>query len=444
MKSLQGRLSIALLISLLLVFLVQLVVVSIAIHRVTENYVAARLEHENENLLVALSFDAAGHPTLDLRRINPIYQRIFSGHYYRITTGNTVLRSRSLWDQDMKTASLKPGETETVHMTGPENQHMLVLIQGYRKQGVSFTVASAEDLTQVARDIRRFQIGYGVLTAVLLVTLVLVQRLMARRALVPLDEARHNVASLQHGEIQQLDEDVPKEIRPLVREINHLLRLTVQRLQRSRSSTGNLAHALKTPLTVLAQIADDPALAAHTEIRKCLLRQTDTMRRLTDREMRRARLAGEGFSGSKFIPDTEIPPLADALRRIYGDKGLRIDVNLAPDQTFAGDREDLLELVGNLLDNACKWARSQARVTVHAAPGLYLDIEDDGPGVPAGARAQLMQRGNRLDEATEGYGLGLAIARDIVDQYGGSLEFNDSEDLGGLRVTVRLPAPAEP
>lgn len=443
MKSLQGRLSAALLVSLFTVFLLQLVVVSIAIHRVTENYVAARLDHENENLLVALSFDGRDQPVLDLQRINPIYQRPFSGHYYRVSAGDTVLRSRSLWDQDMDTGSVAPGDNRTLHLTGPEGQHLLVLVQGYRKHGVALTLASAEDLTQVSHDILRFQIGYGVLTVVLLVTLVLVQRLMARRALRPLDQARHNVASLEHGEVQQLDEDVPLEIQPLVREINHLLKLTVQRLQRSRSSTGNLAHALKTPLTVLSQLADDPSLDTHPDIRACILRQSEAMRRLTDREMRRARLAGEGFSGSNFVPETEIPPLTAALRRIYSDKNLDIQTELAAGQVFAGDREDLLELVGNLLDNACKWARSRVRLTVRAEAGLHFDIEDDGPGVPADARARLMQRGTRLDEATEGYGLGLAIARDIVEQYDGTLELEDSKDLGGLRVTVKLPPPAK-
>jgi signal transduction histidine kinase len=439
MRSLQGRLTFGMLSGLIAVFAVQWLVVSLAITLVTENYVESRLQHEVEALLGALTFDDAGHPVLDTATVTPIYRQIFSGHYFRITAGGTELRSRSLWDTDIKVPTEPAGASQRIHRDGPEGQRLLVLAQGFQKQGVNVTIAVAEDLSPVLADIQRFRVGYTVLTVLILGVLVLVQRITVRNALRPLERTRQELARLEQGSVQALDEDVPMEMRPLVHEVNRLLTLTVRRLQRSRNAVGNLAHALKAPLTVLTQVAHDTEAEDNQTLRSAVEYQTDAMRRLVERELRRARLAGEGPAGSQFQAQPEITALVAALRRIHQGRQLDIETRIPADHRFAGDREDMLELLGNLLDNACKWARHRVRITVEPVPGLTAVIEDDGPGIAPDQSEALLRRGNRLDESAEGHGLGLSIVRDIVQQYGGRLELTRSEDLSGLRARVALP-----
>ena len=134
----------------------------------------------------------------------------------------------------------------------------------------------------------------------------------------------------------------------------------------------------------------------------------------------------------------EIPALVDVLHRVYQDKALQVTYRIPPQATFVGDREDCLELLGNLLDNACKWAHHQVRITIQGQPGLSVAIEDDGPGCPSTVLKQLAERGVRIDESTPGSGLGLAIVKDIVEQYGGDMSFGHSRQLGGFQVRVTL------
>ena len=182
-------------------------------------------------------------------------------------------------------------------------------------------------------------------------------------------------------------------------------------------------------------------MRAHPSVKERLVRQVDTIRVLMERELKRARLAGGGVWGRSFDPATEIPPLLDALKSIYRDKRLEIDSRIPAGMLFPVDRQDMLELLGNLLDNACKWAHRCVLLTVEQASGLSMVVEDDGPGCPAEELEQLAQRGVRIDESASGHGLGLAIVRDVVENYGGSLRFGRSAELGGFMVRVWLPEP---
>ncbi len=193
---------------------------------------------------------------------------------------------------------------------------------------------------------------------------------------------------------------------------------------------------MKTPLTLLNQLADDERLQAHPELHRAVRTQLDALQRITERELKRARLAGAGRSGEHVALVAELDALVDTLRRIYRDKGLEFVVQVTEGAQFPGDREDLLELLGNLLDNACKWARHQVRVTVDSGTELLLRIEDDGPGCAPQTLEHLVQRGVRDDERTAGHGLGLSIVQEIVGQYGGRLSFGRSETLGGFSVEV--------
>lgn len=441
MRSLQARLGTGLVASLIVLFGLQWAVVNLSLRPIAEDYVAAHLDHEIESLLSGLAFDEAGDPRLDPSRVNPVYERPFSGHYYRVAAGDRVLRSRSLWDQDLEVPALQTGETRRLRLSGPEGKPLLVLAGGYTKRGRSATIAVAEDLSLIEGGVRRFQAAYALASIAALAALIAVQYLIVRGGLKPMERIRRDVLRLARGEIGRLSDDVPAEARPLVQEINRLVEIMDQRLQRSRNALGNLAHALKTPLSLLTQLSDEGALRADPALHGRLVQSVSAMRSLMDRELKRARLAG-GAPGRRFAPATELPALVEALKAIYRDKSLAFEVRIAPDASFPGDREDLLELSGNLLDNACKWAKSRIRITVEGGPGLALTVEDDGPGCEPDKLALLAERGARIDEATGGHGLGLAIARDIVAGYGGEIRFGRSRDLGGFMAEVRLPPAA--
>jgi signal transduction histidine kinase len=315
-----------------------------------------------------------------------------------------------------------------------------MLSQRFYKQGHNIVITVAEDMSPMTHELHEFQLRYTIITLLVLAVVVILQAWLLKHSLRPLRQVRDDVARLEQGEVLRLSESVPTEVQPLVVEFNRLLGLMQQRLSRSRTALGNLAHALKTPLTVLSRLADGEALQSQPEAQAQLRQQSDKIRQLLDYQLKRARLAGASAPGWQFRLSEELAPLADTLERIYADKQITIEMNLPQEQLFTADREDMLELFGNLLDNACKWASSLVLLTVSEGAGLMFTIEDDGPGAPAELRNQLTQRGVRLDESTLGHGLGLAIVKEIVDQYDGTIRFDQSPRLGGFMVQVALPS----
>ncbi|MNQ99044.1 Virulence sensor histidine kinase PhoQ [compost metagenome] len=291
-------------------------------------------------------------------------------------------------------------------------------------------------MLQSFRRVRQMGLGLGV-AALLLI--LLLQRLTVNRALRPLDQVREQIAQLQQGQRSALDSSVPRELEPLVAQINHLLAHTEDTLKRSRNALGNLGHALKTPLAVLVSLAGRDELQEHPALRANLLDNLQQIEQRLARELGRARLAGDALPGAYFICAEELPGLFSTLAMIH-DRNLRLDWRAAAGLRLPWDREDMLELLGNLLDNACKWAKSQVRLSIECTTdGYLLKVDDDGPGIEAGQRAQVLNRGTRMDEQVAGHGLGLGIVRDIVDTWGGSLGLEDS-GLGGLCVRIQLPS----
>ncbi|PMZ31291.1 ATP-binding protein, partial [Pseudomonas sp. FW306-02-H06B] len=411
MRSIQRRLSLGL-ISVMVVVGLVLAQTSLWLFEVgLQRYLEAGLRNDSESLLMALVRGPLGLQ-LDERRLSPAYQRPFSGHYFHIDFADNHWRSRSLWDQELPLLD-HPGLHSNLQL-GPEGQQLLVLRADYRRLGQSISISVAQDYTPVRESFQRMrQVGLGLGLTGLLLILVL-QRVTVRRALRPLENAREQIAQLQQGQRSQLDDQVPLELVPLVAQINHLLAHTEDSLKRSRNALGNLGHALKTPLAVLLSLASGEKLDAHPELRKILREQLAQVQQRLNRELNRARLAGDALPGAQFDCAAELPGLLATLNMIHGDH-LNLDYTAPSGLHLPWDREDLLELLGNLLDNACKWADAEVRLSiVETAEGFVLAVEDDGPGIPEAQRDQVFSRGTRLDEQTDGHGLGLGIARDIV------------------------------
>ena len=441
MKSLQWRLSIGLTISLVLLFLLMDWAVERSTDYLTEGFVATRLDHDSELLLGEFKIGMNGAPMIRPRHIPPIYTRLYSGHYYRIELDGQVLRSASQGGGDFL-RSPPPGRDRLLkQQQGPDGQELLVLYREFDWRGQGLRMAVAEDLGPLEEARGQFILGFLWVAGVALVLLVLLQAWIVRRSLRPLITTRWELRALQRGELERLSLEVPSEVRPVVAEVNALLDAMNRRLERSRKALGNLTHALKTPLTLLGELADRPPPISVGELQTELEEQVESMRLLMERELRRARLAGRIGGGQAFVADDEIPPLIDALQRMHQDKGLLITTRVPPGLRCAVERQDLLELLGNLLDNACKWCRGQVRLTLEHGECLLLTIEDDGPGLNSELAPGMTERGARLDEQTPGHGLGLGIVQDIVDGYGGSIGFGRSSDLGGLMVQVRLCMP---
>lgn len=438
MLSIQARLGSGLLVSLLAVFLSLWLIVSNTIRDQAEEYIISRLEHDGETLLAAIEIGKDGSPVLDNQRLAMVYHQPFSGHYFQVISGESTIRSRSLWDWDLDVEKLAAGSRTESHTAGPRQQPLLLLIQGYRKQGMDLTIAVGEDLSEVNSNIETFQRRFALTAAALLLVLILLHSIMLKLGLLPLIKLGQELQGLERGELTELNSDVPNEVIPLVHEINHLLSVMHNRLQRSRNALGDLAHSLRKPLTLIMQLASDDDITHHRQTRQKLIGGIDRIQQVIARVLTRAKLVGEGPAGAYFSPDTDLSDLVDTLRSIYREREIAFKVGFGRDMLLSVDREDMLELLGNLLDNACKWAQHRVLITIEDTGSVTITIEDDGPGVAAEGLANIVRRGARLDESTHGYGLGLAICHDIVTHYGGTMDLGRSDLMGGFKVTVKL------
>ena len=435
MRSIQRRLGFGLAATLLLVMLALLQGSLWLFDSGLRRYHESNLQDEAETLLTALARGEQG-VQLDERRLHPAYQRAYSGRYFRIDFADDVWRSRSLWDSELPRPAGK-GLAPTL-AEGVVGQRLLVFRGDYRRFGQQLSISVAQDYTPVLSSLARIRwLGLG-LGAGSLVLVLLLQWLTVRRALAPLERVRRQIAELQAGRLSALDSQVPRELEPLVGQINHLLKHTEDTLRRSRHSLGNLGHALKTPLAVLVSLANREELRAHPALRATLVELLTQIDQRLARELGRARLAGEALPGAHFDCTAELPALCATLRQIHPH--VDIDWQAPPGLRLPWDREDLLEALGNLLDNACKWADSTVKVSAgEDAEGYWLCVEDDGPGIVLTQREAVVARGSRLDEQVAGHGLGLAIVRDIAQACGGKLTLEDSVGLGGLSARVHLP-----
>jgi len=438
--SLRRRVNKGLAIILCTIFAAHWLAADWVIRAVAEKQMLTRLTHDGDSLLDTLSVDADGQLSFDSSHIGSVYGQAYSGHYFVIDVGDRRYFSVSLQNQTLPFEAVPKQTSQNYHFeNGPHQQPLLVLSRGFEKFGRQVSISIAEDLTDIGQDILGIRIAYFGLSLLVLISAIVLQTADVRRVLKPIKAVREELAEIANGKQQQIITPVPEEIRPLVQEVNRLLLLVERRLSQSRTAIGNLAHALKTPLAMLFRLAEDPILGTHPEYRQQFHQQNNAILQRIDRELKRARISGNFQTGAAFNPHLELSALVKLLQNIYSDKQLAVEVN-APDQLIHCDREDMLELIGNLLDNAFKWANHQIVVEVDCLSGAIITVEDDGPGCSDAETAKLCQRGLRLDESTQGHGLGLAIVRDITEFYGGRLSIRRSIELGGLLVSVQLPA----
>ncbi|HED35378.1 MAG TPA: HAMP domain-containing histidine kinase [Gammaproteobacteria bacterium] len=437
MRSLQSRLGAGLLLSLIVAFSGLWLLVSFNIQFLAEDYIASRLKHDSETLLNSISFDETGKLRVDAERIDLIYNQPFSGHYFIINTGEESVFSRSLWDQRIKQAVVGTGEQKRLLQEGPEEQSLLSISAGYKKQGQLLTLTIAEDLNSINKNISRFKYGFAAMAAGMLFSLLILQIFILRKSLTSLTKIQHELKLLQQGEQDKLSKNHPHELHPLIDEVNHLLKTMQQQLRRSRDSLGDLAHAIKKPLTVIKQLTEKSDIPDSSN--KVLIKQADDIYNITERILKRARLAGHGHGGTQFSFTKDLPELIDTLNMMYAEKSPQLIIQLEDNIYCPLDREDMLELLGNLLDNAYKWSESVVAVNVSRTTELVISIEDDGVGSVEEKMHELSKRGVRLDESVQGHGIGLAISADIVKDYNGKIQFSHSSKYGGFKVEIHLP-----
>ena len=264
---------------------------------------------------------------------------------------------------------------------------------------------------------------------------------VVRQGLSPFTSLRERLAAVREGRDRRLEGRYPSEVQPLVDDLNALLEQRDQTVRRAIAKAGDLAHTLKTPLAVLAHEAGVAEQAGASELAAVMRQQIDRMRRQIDYHLAHARAAASGAApGARCAVLASAEGLARTLLRLHRDRGLDIQVRVEPAHTVRVEREDLDEMLGNLLDNACKWARSRIAIASEAdGSTIVITVDDDGPGLPVSMREAVLQRGVRADEAAPGSGLGLAIVRDLAELYGGAIALSASPS-DGLRARLRLPS----
>src|SRR3954466_202256 len=385
----------------------------------------------------------------------PLFELPLSGWYWQVTRTDgdkpDIRASRSLWDKKLPKLEEQGNELTAAgirigYVDGPEGQ-TLRMVERPVDLGADgkYLVMVAGDASEIFEETRAFDYYLGGTFAALSIVLLLTTIFQVRFGLAPLKRISESIADIRSGRAERLEGEFPVEIAPLARETNALIDANREIVERARTHVGNLAHAIKTPLSV---ILNEASAHAPDPFAAKVLEQADVMRDQVAHHLERARIAARlTIIGTV----TEVAPAIEALRRtmekIYRDRGIAIRAVADPHAKFRGERQDLEEMAGNLVDNACKWATSQVFIEVlhdppaqpGAGPMLRIIVDDDGRGLSAAERAQVSRRGQRLDESKPGSGLGLSIVVDLAALYGGSLTLGNAP-IGGLRAELVLPA----
>ena len=422
------------------------------------------LTQQLDHVTAHFSVDAQGQPEIASQVLSdPRWQRPYSGLYWQVDqvpadgkARQALRRSRSLWDSSLQLSN-DPLQDGTVHMheaVGPQGTQLMVLERTVRLSediAPRWRLMVAADLGDTDAATERFGHLLGLSLFALFVLLCLATWAQLSVGLRPLREMQSGLKQVQDGHTPRLQGHYPSEIQPLVDDFNRVLDQNRAVVERARTQAGNLAHALKTPLSVLAQAASrdtaDHALA------QLVQEQVSSARRHIDWHLARSRIsATQHLAGQRTDMAAVLSGLIRVMDRVHAERHLTLSLVLPthppstegdPTVCFAGEEQDLQEMAGNLLDNACKWARSRVEVSLSRlagpkGPQVHLIIQDDGPGIDETLLKAVMARGIRLDEAVPGTGLGLAIAQELAMLYGGQLELSRAP-MGGLMASLHLP-----
>ncbi len=404
-----------------------------------------RLDVYVKTIVAAIAESPPGAPAVAGNFGEPRFGIPLSGWYWQVAeAGKVRLASGSLFDAPLplpSTAGIAADANRIRRATldGPDGQRLRVLERQISIGMMTYSVAAAGNVDELESEISAFRMRTLATLAVFGFGLVLTMVFQVRYGLRPLDRIRNALSLIREGRRERIDGDVPSEIEPLVAELNAVLSLSQEIIERARTHVGNLAHALKTPLSVItneARAKDDPFARKVNE-------QAELMRDQVQHHLDRARMAARiNVIGSVCDVAPVIDSLIRAMRHIHQDRYLEIAAETVADLRFRGERHDLEEMVGNLLDNACKWAEGRVRLTVRpdgeTGNRFSIWIEDDGAGLSPQERTEAARRGRRLDETKPGSGLGLSIVSELAGLYGGDFALEQSA-LGGVRAVLTLP-----
>jgi signal transduction histidine kinase len=414
----------------------------------------AELRTHLDQLTAQLTFDEQGRPRLTLPLSDPRLSLPYSGYYWQVdrvddATAKGLLRSRSLWDHVLAVPPDTPadGEIHEHSVAGPEGRILGMIERSVRIDDAAdgkprtFRLITAADERLMSEPVRRFS---GVLWAALGVLgagLVIAALVQVFVGLAPLRALRTALGKVRSGGTQRLEGNFPAEIMPLIEEFNSVLAQNAEVVERARTHAGNLAHALKTPLSVLANAASSKD-HRDSDLARLVADQIGAARTQVDYHLARAQVAASTrVPGARTALLPVIEGLVRTMRRIHAERQIEFVIRPLPEtMSFGGEAQDLQEMLGNLLDNASKWAAQKVELGAQASGAtVTITIDDDGAGLAAAERDRVIQRGIRADEQVPGSGLGLAIVDDLARLYGGRVELADSP-LGGLRAVLTLPA----
>jgi signal transduction histidine kinase len=436
LRSLRARLVAAGLFGGLLVVVIATLLIGEAFYAANERAFDRELRAELERLVGGVESEPGGLPRLQREPDGAGFGDVFSGRYWQVEHAGTRLRSRSLWDATLDIgAAPASGDGAFAHAVGPKAEPLRLLYRDLRLPHSARTTrfAVAGDRSALIADAAAFRWLVAATVAALALILLAMVWYQVRFALRPLSQLSQAVADVRAGRDARLQvESLPAEIMPLASHVNELLSHHERTVARARAATQDLAHALKTPLSVIAAACDRAAPDLATTVRAQVERIGDVL--------------GHQLQGAQVADTRARAPLQDtvdallqAMRSIHAARGIAFDAELAPGLVFAGNAEDLAEMIGNLLDNAGKWATKRALLRgLRDGEQLVLEVHDDGPGLPEDRLDDALARGVRLDQRVPGSGLGLAIVRQVTASYGGELRLANGER--GLIATLRLPA----
>lgn len=445
--------------------LLVLPIAGVIIYGLYKTDVQATFDGRLEKLVNAVAVDAMasedGLPVVPPNRYEPLFEEIHSGWYWQIEPFEPSASGRRLVSQSLATGKLPSPKREGVkeldtgarwlNIDGPVGVRIRLVevidTVGHKKDELPYSIIVAGPVDWLESQLAKFRTRLAIALTLAGLGLVGVTLFQVRFGLLPLRKIERGLSDIRTGQATKLEGDFSAEIEPLQHELNALIRSNQDVVDRARTQVGNLAHALKTPLAVITNEARDSKGTLASKVAE----QATIMRDQVNHYLDRARMAARSgvIGGSSNVRDV-VNPLVRALERIHQERGIKIDVTCAETLKFQGEKQDLEEMLGNLLDNACKWANQKVYLSIkrtdnpsaskaRASGCLHVQVDDDGPGLTKDQRNKIGKRGMRLDESKPGSGLGLSIVTDLVQTYQGTFSLAHSSH-GGLQVNLELPA----